>query len=204
MFYGVMKKLNYKPIKINIPNRLKVIIVSLTICFYTYFSNTGALADDLAVPEYTIKTAFLFNFGKYVDWPAATLSDKNNDTLYICVQGIDPFGDNLKALEGKSIGSHKVKIKNVDILKGDDPVQGCHILFISHSERDLLSEIYKKLEGHPVLTVTDMNDSSDSGAMINLIVIDDKVRFEINLESARRAGMEISSQLLKLATKVTE
>jgi hypothetical protein len=191
-------------IKTNTFNICKRVLGFLIFCSCAFSFPTGVFAEDLSSPEYAIKVAFLYNFRKYVEWPAPSSSDISPAAFRICIQGMDPFGNDLKELEGKTVGSHIIRVDHIDLLRGEEAFQYCHILFISRSEKDALPAIFEKLEGQPVLTVTDLNDTSNSRAIINLITLGDKVRFEINLEPAKRAGIKVSSQLLKLATKVTE
>jgi hypothetical protein len=79
----------------------------------------------------------------------------------------------------------------------------CHVLFISLSEEHRLAEILKTLEKTTILTVSNLPKFSQQGGMIQFVVEANKVRFEVNLTSAERAGLTLSSELLKVATTVT-
>ncbi len=80
--------------------------------------------------------------------------------------------------------------------------EGCHVLFISRSEKSRMSRILQELGEAPVLTVADTDGFLDRGGIINFILEGSKVRFESNQEAAERAGIKISSKLLRLATQV--
>jgi len=164
------------------------------------------LALLLAVPgvtpaqtaeEYDVKAAFLYNFAKFVDWPPAAFPDPNN--LKICVLGDDPFGGSLQTVAGEQVGNHKLQVARMD---STSKLAGCQILFISRSERERISQILAAVKGSPVLTVGDTQKFADDGVIINFILEGSKVRFEINTESAERAGIRISSKLLQLAKRI--
>ena len=87
---------------------------------------------------------------------------------------------------------------------GIEKLDQCHILFICASEKNQLSNIIQRLNNASVLTVADMEGFTSAGGMINLVMQDNKVSFDINLKSARLAGLKISSRLLKLANTVRE
>jgi hypothetical protein len=163
-----------------------LIIVSLS-------GPSAVWAAQASAGEYQVKAAFLLNFANYVTWPDSTLE---RGSFTIGILGEDPFGSALDAIRGKT-----VKGKMVVIRKYDDPEEAlaADILFISASEQRALPRIVKILRDRPVLTVGDQSGFGSSGVMINLLLLRKRVGFEINLTAAKRAGIEISSQLLKLA-----
>ena len=153
-----------------------------------------------AAPEYQVKAAFLFNFAKFVDWPESTLA--RNETMNVCVLGDDPFGPLLnRTVEGKTVHDRTIRVARVSEI--NDASQ-CHVLFISGSERRELPRLLPALAGMSILTVGEMASFAQSGGMIGFTTEQDRVRFEINNEAAERAGLRISSQLLKLATRVIQ
>jgi uncharacterized protein DUF4154 len=150
-------------------------------------------AQSAAQREYEIKAAYLYNFIKYVDWPSY------GDTITIGVLGANPFGSALAPLNGKSVKGRRLTIKQVDSLRD---AQKCQIIFVSSSERARLQEIFDNLKPARVLTVGEMQGFANGGGIINFVEENNKVRFEINPEAARQAGLSISSELLKLAKLV--
>lgn len=147
-----------------------------------------------AVSEYKVKAAFLLNFGKYVEWPPSAASGD----LAICVLGDDPFGSTLDdTLEGRTVGKRSVKARRVSSVA---QAGACSILFVSRTES--VDAVLSGLAGEPVLIVGEQERFARKGGMINFVEVDQKVRFEINEAAAKRAGLKISSQLLKLATIV--
>src|SRR6266581_8438806 len=152
-----------------------------------------ASAQSLSSREYEIKAAYLYNFIKYVDWPSY------GDTISIGVLGNDPFGTALAPLNGKIVKGRRLLIKHLDSVR---EAQQCQIIFVSSSEKQRLQEIFESLKSARVLTVGETQGFADGGGIINFIEENNKVRFEINAEAARRTGLNISSELLKLARLV--
>lgn len=146
--------------------------------------------------EYQVKAAFLYNFAKFVDWPAEALGGSNG-TLVIGVIGDDPFGGALdQAINGKTVNGRALVVRR---LKWGQDLRFCHILFISASERKHLPQIIQSLRGASVLTVGDMGQFNQEGGIINFVLEASKVRFEINSRGADQAQLRISSKLLALA-----
>lgn len=147
--------------------------------------------------EYQVKAIYLYNFSKFVQWPPATGS---KDSFAICIIGRDPFGT---ALDSVLVGE-KIEQKTMEarrIMDVQDAAK-CQILFIAASESARVKQILSSLGKNSVLTVSDMPDFSQNGGMIQFMVQDNKVRFEVNLPAADKAGLVLSSQLLKVASAV--
>jgi hypothetical protein len=122
------------------------------------------------------------------------------DTFSICVLGEDPFGPALHAtIAGETIDGKNVLARRVS---GPEQAVNCRILFISSSEDRKLKEILAALDKASVLTVSDMPQFARRGGMVQFILEENRVRFEVNLAPAEHAGLSLSSQLLKLATSV--
>lgn len=148
--------------------------------------------------EYEVKAAYLYNFGKFVQWPAAVNS--TDDAFTICVLGRDPFGATLDSTtSGESINAKKIVIKRIP---NAQDAQGCRILFISSSEEGRLREILRALGSTSVLTVSELPHFTRDGGMVQFVMEANRVRFEVNLTVAESASLVLSSQLLKVATAV--
>jgi hypothetical protein len=155
-------------------------------------------AQHTGPTEYEVKAAYLYNFGKFVDWPANVTTAR--DSFTICVLGDDPFGATFDTtIAGESINGKKVVVNR--IARPKDAVS-CRILFVSSSEGSRLPEILATLEKTSVLTVSDMPQFTRRGGMIQFLVEANRVRFEVNLTAAEHAGLTLSSQLLKVAISV--
>jgi len=150
--------------------------------------------------EKQLKSVFLYNFTMYVSWPPEAF-DGAGAPLSVCVLGADPFGTVLDdTLRGETVNARKLSARRVSRV---DEVSSCQILFISDSEAGELPALLKALAGKPVLTVGEMDQFAEHGGMIELRKVQSKIHLEINEDSAARAGLKISSQLLKLARIVS-
>jgi uncharacterized protein DUF4154 len=173
---------------------------SITVIVMLALLNTFVLqAQQPKVTEYQVKATYIYNFGRFVQWPSNTPAAKG-DSFSICVLGQDPFGPTLDAtLAGETLDGRPVTVKRISTPRDAGE---CRILFISSTEESHLKEILVALDDSGILTVSDMPAFSRRGGMIQFILEGDKVRFEINLAKAETAKLVLSSELLKVATTV--
>ena len=149
--------------------------------------------------EYQVKAAYLYNFGKFVEWPAEA-NTANSDSFPVCILGHDPFGPSLDAaLAGEKIDGKNVAARRIS--KAQEAGE-CRIVFVSSSEAGQLKDILAALGKSPVLTVSDIPQFASRGGMIEFVLAENKVRFTINLTAAEDAGLTLSSELLKVAVAV--
>ncbi|HJY42365.1 MAG TPA: YfiR family protein [Steroidobacteraceae bacterium] len=168
-------------------SRLGVLIVGLML-----------LAGDAsaALSEHRVKAVFLFNFSKFVEWPPSAFAAADAPFV-IGVFGRDPFGSDLDDVaRGETVNGRPLLVRRVQTAQD---AAACQILFIPQSERASLDDILAALARSNTLTVSDLDGAAQRGAMIRLITDHDKVRLRINVESARAAGLTISSKLLRSA-----
>lgn len=157
----------------------------------------SARAQEAVYSADNVKAAFLYHFSTYVNWPASAVSD---DVFTIAVIGSDDVADELEEfLPGHTIHGRPMEVRRLRSLAnlGDHEV-----LYIGPAENRRLAEHLKDVASRPMLVVTDVPDGLRSGAMINFRIVDDRVRFEISLRAAQRAGLELSSRLLSAAMSV--
>ncbi len=157
----------------------------------------AAYGADAEVPkEYQIKAAFLYNFTKFVEWPAARFASASSP-IVIAVLGENPFGDELaKLVKGRRVNGREIVIKSVTDTSEADSV---HVLFICARNDRQLGPALAQLRADAVLTVGESAAFASAGGVITFTLVEDKVRFEINQAAGEQAGLKISSQLLKLA-----
>lgn len=148
--------------------------------------------------EYEVKAAFIHNIVKLVEWPIPSAPAQ---TLRLCILGQGPFGATADALRHKQIDGMDWEVVNAGPKTG---LRECRVLFITASEAGNLKHILDSIKGSAVLTVGDSAGYAGQGVMVNFYLEDERVRFEINVEAARRVDLKISSQLLKLARVVQE
>ena len=136
---------------------------------------------------------------KFVEWPADRFADESSSIL-LCVIGMDPFGAILEdTVAGKAVKGRPIVIRRIDNMDGLD---ACHLIFIGLSEPERLRQIIANSNAANVLTVGDIDDFIEFGGVIGLIKSANKIKFEINLISAKQARLKIDLRLLRLATSV--
>lgn len=142
------------------------------------------------IKEYDVKAVFLYNFAKFVEWPDAVVGQ-----VRLCLLGVSPFGKAFDALRGQP-----VKDRRFDVTAIDSPsaVSGCNMVFVPYSQEKNLDKVLSRARGNGVLVISDSEGFAQRGAMINLYVEDEKVRFEINLHAIESSGLKVSSKLLTL------
>lgn len=160
----------------------------------------GIQAGRTEAPSiYEVKASFVYNFAKFVQWPTKAFPNPKSP-LILGVVGRDQFGETMaKLVEGKFLYQRPVSFRRV---KWGSDMKGCHILFISSSESEKMKKLSALLEDAPVLTIGETPDFAERGGIIGIVDIFPevkKVRFEINLQAAKRAHLTISSQLLRIA-----
>lgn len=159
-------------------------LLALAACWSLTLGRGPVRAENLEATEYDLKAGYLAKFPDFIRWPAP------GSPVTVGVLGNDPFG---AALDG---------VMKVKRSKRVEDLKGCQIIFISKSEQGNIPGIIAALAGTNVMTVGDADGFVKQGGVIGFIMDGGKVRFEINTGAAKRAGLEISSRLLKLASKV--
>lgn len=179
-------------------NRLRKIC--LTVCLGALAMS--ALAVSAAAAEFRasqVKAVFLYNFAKFVEWPAEAFSTADAP-LVLGILGPDPVGTAaMQSLADKKVNGRPLEVRLLSSIEG---AKGCHILFISAAEQSRLARLLDSLRGSSILTVSDIKRFAEQGGSIGLTTVEQKIRFEINVEAAREAGLVVSSQLLTLATAI--
>jgi hypothetical protein len=156
-------------------------------------------AQAQSAAEYQVKAAFLFNFTKFVEWPA-TVFPTSDARLQICILGEDPFGrDFEQSIVEKLVQGRRIEVAHPS---GVPQARTCQILFISGSEKRRVRDILQELKGASILTVGDTPTFIQTGGIINFVVDQDRVRFEINMEAAELAHLKLSARLLNVAKLV--
>jgi len=149
--------------------------------------------------EYRVKAAFLFHFAQLVDWPPETPTATDN-SLVLCTLGEDPFHGALEdTIAGKAVGNRVIRIRHLGQLQD---MHACQILFLGKAQSKHIPLLVTDLHNAPVLTVGETAGFLDAGGMIDFLLEENKVRFEINLEAAESARLKIGSRLLILAEHV--
>ena len=186
------------------------------VVIFLAFATSQSRADSESVREYQLKAAFLYNFLMFTDWPEEKMSS-DDKPIIIGIMGKDPFENAFEPIKDKDAKNRKVIVKRFkgleDLKKSGsnamnkeiEEIRKCHLLFICNSEKPVLKEIINLISGYNILTVGDMQGFLESGGgVINFVVEEGKIRFEINAIAAAQAKLQIRSQLLRLARRVIE
>ncbi|HEV2489102.1 MAG TPA: YfiR family protein [Candidatus Acidoferrales bacterium] len=146
--------------------------------------------------EYQVKAAFIYNFAKFVDWPADAFTDEKSP-FALCVYGKDPFGSTLDdTTRGKTIGTREFVVRRTRKIQD---LSGCQIVFVSDSESEHLPEILAGLHGTSALLIGESPHFAEQGGQIQFVPEGKRIRFSINVDSVNRAHIRMSSKLLALA-----
>lgn len=146
--------------------------------------------------EYRLKVAFLYNFVSFTEWPAMP-----GATLTLCVYGLDPFGEDLDKLQGRTVSGRTLAVRRSNSVDG---LANCQVVFVSHAALANLPRVLDSLRGKPVLTVADSPGAARQGVILNMVTAQNRIQFAANLVAARDNGLVISSKLLRLATEVLQ
>ena len=148
----------------------------------------------------TLKAAFLYNFAKFTEWPSDALAPAQR--LSLCVMGDASVADALEqTIQGRQVEGHELSVR---VVKISDPIRACHLLYAGGLNAQRSTQLLQALHGAPVLSVADSDRFAESGGVAQLILEGDRMRFAVNVASARRARLTLSSKLLNLAKIVKD
>lgn len=152
----------------------------------------GSIEDD-------VKAAYLFNFTKFVEWPSGAFSG-TSDPLKVCVAGDEALRHAVeRAVTGERVGGRPLKY----VAPPPDDAAGCHMLYLGRGATDRASLIATAAK-HPILIVGDSPQFLQLGGAIAFVIEERRVRFDIDPAAAARAGLKVSSKLLRVARHVVE
>lgn len=161
-----------------------------TISFFTFLYISQASAQV----NYKIHSLFMYKFTQYIEWPASS-SD-----FVIGVVGNSPITSELEAIAAtKKVDTRTIVVKK---LSSSADMSGCQMVFVSENQTANLPAIAAKLQGKPVLLVSESPGAAKKGAGINFIIVDDKMKFELNKAAVEKQGLKVSGDLSKLAIVV--
>jgi hypothetical protein len=153
-----------------------------------------------ALTEVQVKAAYVFNFVKFVEWPASAFATPQAP-LVLCIASGDGLRGAFAAIDGKPAQGRLLQVRRG--VKADE-FKACHVLFVPESEERSAPEHLRRAGTLPLLTVGEHDGFAASGGVIGFVVRDERVQFEINPDAANRADLKVSSRLLQLATIVRD
>ena len=170
----------------------------LTIVFLMIISFALAAGPCVAETpqEFKVKASYLLNLPMFADWPAST---SGYQSFRVCIIGDTPLHDVLETMKGRKIKNRPVAIVPIHEIAQSD---GCQVLFIAVTERYRLQRLLPEAHRLGIMTISDIRDFTKHGGMVSLLSINNKITYDLNLVSARSAGISLSSQILKLANDV--
>jgi hypothetical protein len=172
------------------PCHVLIVAWMLLTAFTTFAQGTSD------VLEYQKKAEFISSFTRFIDWPARKFAQPDSPFV-IGVYGLDNISSLLEeAIQDRQIKGRPAVIKH---LLNKEELRGCHVLFISRSERDRLGPILGEVRRENVLTVGECDNFLGKGGVINFVTVAGQVRFQISTEAAAREKLTVSSKLLQLA-----
>lgn len=146
-----------------------------------------------------VKAAYLYNFRKFVSWPAD--AENSSSTFDICILGQDPFDGALdKLIDGGQVDGKPVRKRTI---ANPAEAAGCAIVYIADQEAADLPSILHGFSNQEALLVSALPHFTEDGGMIQFVLDGDQVRFKVNLDAAAKSHLTLSSELLKVAVSVT-
>jgi hypothetical protein len=150
--------------------------------------------------EDQVEAVFVFNFSRFVEWPPQEFAQPG-EPFIIGILGTDPFGAHLdEVVRGEQVNGHPLRVER---FRSITEMEHCQILFIDRSESGRIGEILAALNGRSTLTVSQADGAAERGVMIQFATENSRIRLRINVDSARAAGLTISSNLLRPAAIVS-
>jgi hypothetical protein len=148
--------------------------------------------------ERRVKAAFLYRFTEFVTWPDGAFA-RPDSPFVIVVTGAEGMAEELRAIAAtRAVAGRAVEVKRAADI---DPAAAAHLVFIADSEKGRLRDLLRLAPRH-ALIVTESEGALAQGSVINFVIVEGRVRFEIALDSAEKRGLRLSSRLLAIAQTV--
>jgi hypothetical protein len=158
-------------------------------------------AQEAPPAEHDIKAAFLYKFLSYVEWRPGAFAQPTSP-IVIGVVGSNDIADTLRALvAGRTVSERPVEVRR---MRAAESLDGVHMLFVGSAEASRVPQLAAAARQRGVLVVTEHDGALDDGSAINLIVVDNRVRFEVSLDAVERSGLKVSSRMLTVAVRVRQ
>ncbi len=161
----------------------------------------SAYAEQAPALEQQVKAAFLFRFGAYVEWPQQAFAGAESPLTIGVVDSEELAEELLRVVVSRTIDGRPIAVRRVR--PGELP-SDIHVLFIGQSASSQSADLLRQTKGRPVLTVTESAAGLSDGSVINFVLVDKRVRFEVSLEAAERNRLKIAAPLLSVALRVRD
>lgn len=181
-----------------VPHRILRRASWTALCLCWLWAAAAQAADSNPI-ERQVKAAYLYKFAGFVEWPEGSFT-RPDAPLQIGVAGNDALAEQVEQMvAGRSINGHPIVVRK---LHRGDGLAGFHILFIGMPDRAAAAELLAAARGQALLTVSDSDDIAALGSMVNFVVADDRLRFEVALKAVAASRLRISARMLAAAYKV--
>ena len=185
-------------ILLNVPKMRSAALVMVMIAL---IGNSVCYVQASQLDEYAVKGVYLYQFSRYVTWP----DDGGNGAFVIGIVGDNPLDSKtIATLKGKTTQDRKVSVR---IFASESDLRQCHILYVPGNDeaaKALLAAAIQKTAGHPVLVVAEADNAAELGAAIAFVIVESRVRFDINRKAAANAQLVLSAKLLRVANRVVD
>ena len=150
--------------------------------------------------EYKLKAVYLYKFATYVEWPAVSFQDVDSPFV-IGILGPDPLGASLRQIaKVKKIGGRTIEIQNY---KQPEEVRDCHILFMSRATNSETQQAaINLLANRSILFVGETRNFLNQGGVFRFEINQNRVRVYISKPAYEREQLDVSAQLLRIATVI--
>lgn len=176
-------------------------MLRLTVLALAALFGAPAVRPDAQATENELKAAWLYNFVQHVEWPATAFKD-DKAPIVVGILGASPVEEPLaRTIKGKSVQGRSVEIRR---FAQPADLKGAQIVFVPDSEKERLEAAVAAVHGGPVLVVGETEGATRRGATFNFYSEDSRIRFEANVDQATKAGLAVSSKLLKFARIVKD
>lgn len=176
--------------------KFRMLASMLLACLPATLAGVAARAEQ-AMPEQQVKAAYILNFTRYASWPAPTLAEPHAP-LVVCMVGPGAT-DMAHQLQKRAAGSHPLELRIVSKVEETEP---CHAVYLGLPERSRQSAWLTRLREQAILTIGDSASFLADGGMINMLLVDGSIRFEVNLTAAKHSGVSLNPRMLALAERV--
>jgi hypothetical protein len=183
--------------------RLVVCLLSigmvLCLACIAFPANAAPSEESGDAPARSVKAAYLYKFLSYVEWPPASAGEQNSP-ITIGVIGADDVATELsQIMPGRTVNNRPLAVKR---LKEGDPLSGIQLVFIGQMDSARIYQLLKAAQQQSVLSVTESSDALAQGSVINFMLVDGRIRFEVSLEAAEKSNLKLSSRMLAIAHSV--
>lgn len=169
--------------------------VAMIVCCLMMLVAKYAHTETLSGLEYHVKAGFIYNFAKFVEWPPDTF-ENNNNVIVLCFASNNPLSDILFDLNDKIVSGKKIEVRKYE---DDHGTEGCNIFFFGTEDKAFIQQKLIDLKNRNILTVGEIDGFAQMGGIINFFMEQKRLRFEVNVDAARKAGLKLSSQILMSA-----